>query len=86
MKVREVFGVNNEILSASYVDRGSLDEQLSALIEAGQSHISLRGASKCGKSWLRRKVLSNPIVVQCRLHKSGTDLYSDALSQLSIEC
>jgi hypothetical protein len=67
------------------VDRGSLDEQLGELLERGKVHIALRGASKCGKSWLRRKILDNPIVVQCRLGKKAVDLYTDALSQLGID-
>jgi PAS domain-containing protein len=44
----------------------------------------VRGPSKSGKSWLRQKVLGDPIVVQCRLRKSLTDIYVDALSQLGI--
>lgn len=84
-KVWDVFGISNTILPDSYIDRGDLDEQLSMLIERNKVHIALRGASKCGKSWLRRKVLDNPIVVQCRLGKSSLDLYIDALSQLGIE-
>ena len=69
----------------SYVDRGSLDDQLAELLERGKVHIALRGASKCGKSWLRRKILKDPIVVQCRLGRKAIDLYTDALSQLGIE-
>jgi hypothetical protein len=84
-KVWEVFGISNEVLPDSYVDRGSLDEELGELLERGKLHIALRGASKCGKSWLRRKILQNPIVVQCRLGKKTIDLYTDALSQLAIE-
>jgi hypothetical protein len=84
-KVWEVFGISNEVLPDSYVDRGELDEQLKRLLERNKVHIALRGASKCGKSWLRRKVLHDPIVVQCRLGKTALDLYIDALSQLGIE-
>jgi hypothetical protein len=40
--------------------------------------------SKSGKSWLRQRVVSNPITVQCRLRKPFTDIYVDALSQLNI--
>ena len=84
-KISEVFGMSNEILPDSYVNRGSLDEELTNLVSIGKVHIALRGASKCGKSWLRRQILDNPIVVQCRLHKKVIDLYSDALSQLDIQ-
>lgn len=84
-KVWEVFGISSEVLPDSYVDRGSLDEQLGELLERGKVHVALRGASKCGKSWLRRKILKDPIVIQCRLGKKVLDLYTDALSQLGIE-
>lgn len=84
-KTHEVFGVSAEVLPDSYVDRGKLDEQLRGLISRNKKHVALRGASKCGKSWLRRKIVTNPIVVQCRLGKSVTDIYADALSQLGIE-
>lgn len=84
-KVYEVFGISSEVLPDSYVDRGSLDEELRELLERGKVHIALRGASKCGKSWLRRKILKDPIVVQCRLGKKAIDLYVDALSQLGIQ-
>lgn len=84
-KVWEVFGISNDVLPDSYVDRGALDEQLSELLMRGKVHVALRGASKCGKSWLRRKILDNPIVLQCRLTKRVIDLYTDALSQLQID-
>ena len=82
--ISEVFGISNEVLPDSYVDRGALDEALQALTQAGKLHVALRGASKCGKSWLRRKILKDPIVVQCRLNKKNIDLYTDALSELGI--
>jgi hypothetical protein len=48
----DVFGVSNEILPDSYVDRGQLDERIQLLLKRS-THIALRGESKCGKSWLR---------------------------------
>ncbi len=84
-KVSEVFGVSNQVLVDSYVDRGSLDERIGALLQAAQIHIALRGPSKSGKSWLRRTVLTDPIVVQCLHRKACSDLYTDALSQLGVE-
>src|ERR1019366_6110824 len=84
-RVTDVFGMSNEVLQDSYVDRGALDEELSEFVKAGKVHIALRGASKCGKSWLRRRILEDSIVVQCRLNKTGVDLYTDALSQLDIQ-
>lgn len=83
-KTSDVFGVSNQILPDSYVDRGSLDKRIQLLLER-PSHIALRGESKCGKSWLRQKNIENAITVQCRLNKTVIDLYVDALSQLEIK-
>jgi len=67
----------------SYVDRGNLDDAMLRML-GRTTHIAIRGPSKSGKSWLRQKVLSDPIIVQCRLRKPFTDIYVDALSQLNI--
>lgn len=82
-KTHEVFGLSNEVLPDSYVDRGRLDEEVKKLLER-PTHIALRGESKCGKSWLRQRVIRDPLVVQCRLGRTCRDIYSDALSQLGI--
>ena len=84
-RISEVFGVSSQVLPDSYVDRGSLDERLGGLLQANQIHIALRGPSKSGKSWLRRTVLVDPIVVQCLHRKTCSDLYTDALSQLGVD-
>lgn len=84
MKTHEVFGIKPEVREASYIDRGSLDASLQKLIDRKQTHIALRGASKSGKSWLRQKVLSDPIVVQCRMSWTVEDIYRDALARLGI--
>jgi hypothetical protein len=81
--VDEVFGVTPEILPLSYVDRGDLDSELSRLLRR-KHHIALRGESKCGKSWLRQRVLPEALTVQCRLGRTMLDLYRDALGQLGI--
>jgi hypothetical protein len=79
----EVFGVSNEVLPDSYVDRGDLDERIRRLLDR-PTHIALRGVSKCGKSWLRQTVLPDAIVIQCRLGKGVTDLYREALGELGV--
>lgn len=84
-KSHEVFGISKEVLQHSYVDRGDLDARLARLLDRDRAHIALRGASKCGKSWLRSKVIKDPIVIQCRLGRSTIDLYTDALSQLDLD-
>jgi hypothetical protein len=83
-KTHEVFGISTEILEHSYVNRGSLDELVARLLER-DTHIALRGESKCGKSWVRQRNFPDAITVQCRLNKTVTDLYTDALSQLGLQ-
>lgn len=84
MKTHEVFGIRPEVNEYSYIDRGSLDIELKKLLDRRQSHIAIRGASKSGKSWLRQRVLNNPIVVQCRLDYELGHIYRDALARLDI--
>ncbi|MBQ0929521.1 hypothetical protein KAK07_14890 [Ideonella sp. 4Y16] len=84
MKTHQVFGIQSDVVDASYIDRGALDSEFRTLVDRGQMHIAIRGASKCGKSWLRKKVLDNPIVVQCRLSYTTTDVYRDALAALGV--
>lgn len=83
MKADQVFGICPEVRENSYVDRGNLDEAMNRML-GRTTHIAVRGPSKSGKSWLRQRVISNPITVQCRLRKPFTDIYVDALSQLNI--
>lgn len=82
-KTHDVFGMSNEVLPDSYVDRGSLDEELTRLLSR-KVHVAIRGPSKCGKSWLRQKVVPNALVVQCRLGQTNVDVYTSALSQLGV--
>jgi hypothetical protein len=82
-RTHDVFGVSNEVLLDSYVDRGELDEEIGQLLER-PTHIALRGVSKCGKSWLRQTVLPDAIVIQCRLGKAVLDLYREALGELGV--
>lgn len=82
-KLTEVFGVSSDILEDSYVDRGKLDADLKANLDFDK-HICIRGESKSGKSWLRKRVVPDALVVQCRLNESVVDLYVDALSQLNV--
>lgn len=48
-------------------------------------HVAIRGPSKCGKSWLRQRVVPNALVVQCRLGTTNIDIYTSALSQLGVQ-
>lgn len=85
MKTHDVFGIRPTISENSYIDRGSLDKEFRKLVERQQSHIAIRGASKAGKSWLRQRVLNDPIIVQCRFSYTVTDIYRDALARLDIK-
>lgn len=79
----DVFGISAEILVDSYVDRGSLDAEIKKHIKR-KNHIALRGESKCGKSWIRKKNVPDAIVVQCRLKKTSAEIYKDILAELGI--
>ncbi|MGA1802075.1 hypothetical protein [Rhizobium sp. HT1-10] len=84
MKTSDIFGIRPTLSDYSYVDRKNLDTELAKLLGRQQTHIAVRGASKSGKSWLRQKVLSNPIIIQCRLSYDVVDIYKDALAELGI--
>lgn len=83
-QTHEVFGMSNTILADSYVDRRALDGELTKLL-ARRVHVAIRGPSKCGKSWLRQRVLPSSITVQCRLGFSNVDIYTSALAELGIK-
>lgn len=80
----KVFGVSVEMNDYSYVDRDQLDIKLRRLLRR-DTHIAIKGPSKCGKSWLRQKCMADDaIVVQCRLGMVVEDIYRQALSQLGV--
>lgn len=83
LKTNEVFGISTTIQPNSYVDRGHLDQSLNRLLDR-DIHLALRGESKVGKSWLRQRIISNPIVVQCRHRSKLEDIYISALSEIGI--
>lgn len=65
-ELKDVFGVQREAPKATYVDRGGLDAQFERALQLDR-HIVIYGASKQGKSSLRRKLLKdkNTIEIQC---------------------
>ena len=83
MKTSEVFGISAEVSNYSYVDRNRNDEELKRFLKRDK-HIAIKGESKSGKTWIRRKNIPNSIVVQCRYGKTVIDIYKDALSQLGV--
>ena len=80
----EVFGVSPQINMYSYCDRSNLDVKLSRLLRRNV-HIAIKGPSKCGKSWLRQKCLTDAIIVQCRIGMTVEDIYRQALSSIGIQ-
>lgn len=84
LKTSDVFGLNTKISEYSYVDRGSLDAEI-AKLNARNQHISLKGESKSGKSWLRQKNFSDAVVVQCRIGFKPIDIFSAILGVLGVE-
>lgn len=84
MKTSEVFGISAEVSNYSYIDRNQNDQEICKYLKRDK-HIAIRGESKSGKTWIRRKNIKNSIVVQCRYGKTVIDIYKDALSQLGIK-
>ena len=85
MHLSEVFGIATEVNTASYVDRGGLDERLGYYLKT-QRHIAIHGDSKQGKSWLRNRLLdaADTIVVQCQVETTPESLFREALGALGV--
>ncbi|MBI4093257.1 MAG: hypothetical protein HY420_05020 [Candidatus Kerfeldbacteria bacterium] len=66
VKLNQVFGITTDIPTYTYVDRQELDERFAHYL-ASQKHIVIHGASKQGKSCLRKKQIdsSTSLVIQC---------------------
>lgn len=77
-RLDEVFGIQNEIPKYTYVNRAKLDERLDYLLNT-QRHIVIHGASKQGKTSLRKKVFKNKqfVVIQCLPDKKISDILND---------
>jgi len=64
--LREVFGISTDIPKYTYVDRQMLDQKFGYYLDS-QKHIVVHGASKQGKSCLRKKKIdiNNSLIIQC---------------------
>lgn len=87
-RLDEVFGIQNELPQYTYVNRAKLDERLDYLLNT-QRHIVIHGASKQGKTSLRKKVFKNRqfVVIQCLPDKKISDILNDiqrALNPFSV--
>lgn len=85
MQLHEVFGIRTSISSASYVDRGGLDEQFEYYLRTDR-HIAIHGGSKQGKSWLRGRLLDDDdtIVVQCQAETTPETVFRQVLGALNV--
>lgn len=79
----QVFGITSEIPEYTYVDRSSLDGTFNYLWKS-QKHIVIHGASKQGKSCIRKKNLDETdfILIQCLPDMSCNDIWKTALRTL----
>ena len=83
--LNEVFGINDQVQTASYVDRGGLDQRLEYLLRSSR-HIVIHGDSKQGKSWLRRRLLdaSQSVQLQCVSTSTPEALLEQALGAVGV--
>ena len=64
--LREVFGISSEVPKYTYVDRQGLDDLFEYYL-GSQKHVVVHGASKQGKSCLRKKKITEEtcLIIQC---------------------
>lgn len=76
----EVFGISRGVPQYTYVDRSNLDERFRYLL-GKDTHIVIHGASKQGKTVLRKKNLpeTNTVVVQCSIGRRIDSIYDEIL-------
>lgn len=83
--LNEVFGINSAIPTYTYVDRQGLDGRFQYLLSTNR-HIVLYGASKQGKTSLRRKQLpeDRSLVIPCKPDFKVEDIYLEIRRQLGL--
>lgn len=84
-RLDSIFGIKNTVPEYTYVDRSGLDNKF-RYFWSSQKHIVIHGASKQGKSCLRKKNLdsSECIIIQCLPNMSCEEVWKTALRQLNI--
>jgi hypothetical protein len=83
IQLGEVFGIAASVPVYTYVDRAGLDGRFTYLV--GQDrHLVIHGASKQGKTILRKKNLpeNNCLIVQCGANSGRDRIYLEILRQL----
>lgn len=86
LKLNQVFGISPNIPEHTYVDRNNLDQKFNYLVDSG-SHLVIHGASKQGKTVLRRKNLPDKkcIKVQCTNRTDIGHIYSEIIRQAKVK-
>lgn len=81
----DVFGVHNPPPLLTYVNRAGLDQRLSYFLSTGR-HLVIHGASKQGKTALRKRAIPDDqcVVVQCLKRPAIEALYSQILGSLNV--
>lgn len=84
IELHEVFGIQKDLPKYTYVNRQNLDEKLQYLLNT-QRHIVIHGASKQGKSSLRKKIVNSAeeICIQCLPDKDAKEIIRDILRRLN---
>jgi hypothetical protein len=87
MKVRldDVFGIKSDVPEYTYVDRSNLDEKFK-YYWASQKHIIIHGASKQGKSCIRKKNLKecDYVLIQCLPTMTSSEVVKAAFRELNM--
>lgn len=86
VKLNQVFGITTDIPTYTYVDRQKLDERFAHYLDS-QKHIVIHGASKQGKSCLRKKQVDadTSLVIQCSpTMEHPEDIWRAALEKANI--
>jgi hypothetical protein len=84
-RLEQVFGIATKVNTASYVDRGGLDNKLAYYLRT-ERHVAIHGDSKQGKSWLRANLLGDDdtLVIQCQPDSTPESVLREALGQLGV--
>ncbi len=74
----KVFGIQGGIPSYTYVNRSQFDEKLKYFLTVDR-HVVVHGASKQGKSVLRKKIINsdNSITIQCLPEKNIDHIFGE---------
>ena len=84
--LNEVFGITSSIPKYTYVDRAQLDNKFKYFLN-NEKHIVIHGASKQGKTVLRKKHLfqDSTVVIQCSSNSNIENIYSEILRKLNCQ-